>query len=203
MPIYEYRCQTCGRKTSIFWRSLTAINEKAATCHNCGSKRLVRLISRVRVVRGGGGDDLGPSGDVDAGMMSELDNLDENDPRTLGRFMRKMAQETGEDMGPEFEEVVGRLEKGEDPEKIEQSMGDMFGDEGMGPGGMGPGGMGMDDDYGAPSEDPTAKADKEAEAKDKKATEKRRTVAMKGKTKTSKAGEKKTAKKKTKTSRIT
>lgn len=185
MPIYEYRCQTCGRKTSIFWRTISAIDEKNATCDKCGSKRLVRLVSRVRVVRGGGGDDLRPSGDVDAGMMSELDNLDENDPRTLGRFMRKMAQETGEDMGPEFEEVIGRLEKGEDPEKIEQSMGDVFGDDGMG------GPMGMDDDYAAP-QDNTAKADKETEAKDKKATEKRRTLAMKGKA--SKAGKKTPAK---------
>jgi len=63
---------------------------------------------------------------------SSLGGLDENDPKSLARFMRKMAGETGEDLGPEFEEVVGRLEAGEDPESIEQSMPDLAGEGGMG-----------------------------------------------------------------------
>jgi hypothetical protein len=73
-----------------------------------------------------------------------LDDLNENDPRSLGRMMRRMADETGEDMGPEFGEVVGRLEKGEDPEAIEKSMpelAEMGGDDG---GGMGASMMGDD-----------------------------------------------------------
>ena len=45
-----------------------------------------------------------------------MGDLDENDPKSLARFMRKMADETGEEMGAEFDEVVGRLEAGEDPE---------------------------------------------------------------------------------------
>ena len=180
MPIYEYRCQDCGRKQSIFWRSLSTIEhkERDAACQRCRQKRLVRVVSRVRVMRGGANASDGASGDgMDDALMSEMSHLDENDPRALGRFMRKMSAESGEDLGPEFNEVIGRLEKGEDPEKIEQDMGDVFGDDAMS-GGMA--GMGMGDDYGAP-EDPTAKADTAAEAKDKKATEKRRTVPMKGK----------------------
>lgn len=181
MPIYEYRCQQCGRKQSIFWRSLSAVNETSTKCERCGSKQLTRLMSKVRVVRAGSrndnSDSAGPSDDV---MMDEMSNLDENDPRALGRFMRKMAAESGEDMGPEFDEVVSRLEKGEDPERIEKDMGDLFGgDESAGLGGMGD----YDDPYGAPPKDPTAQADKEAEAKDKKVTEKRKTVAMKDKPK--------------------
>jgi hypothetical protein len=65
--------------------------------------------------------------------MKMLDGLDENDPRSMGRFMRKMAQESGEDMPPEFDEVVNRLEKGESPEDIEKTMpelGEMGGDGG-------------------------------------------------------------------------
>ena len=53
----------------------------------------------------------------------ELAAIDENDPRSLARMMRKMGHETGEDLGPEFEEMVGRLEAGEDPESIEASIG--------------------------------------------------------------------------------
>jgi hypothetical protein len=108
---------------------------------------------------------------MDDALLDEMANLDENDPRALGRFMRKMAEQSGEDLGPEFEEVVGRLEKGEDPEEIEKRMGDIFGDEMGGP----------DDDLAGPSEDQTTKAEKEAEEQDKKATAKRRTVAMQSK----------------------
>jgi len=114
MPIYEYRCQDCGRKLSVFWRSRTDV--KTPSCRRCGSENMIRLISRVRVVRGEDSrlDDL-----TDDAMLTDLD---ENDPRSLGRWMRKMSQEMGEDLPPEFDEVVGRLEAGEDPEEIEKSM---------------------------------------------------------------------------------
>jgi len=45
--------------------------------------------------------------------------LADADPATLGRFMRRMADETGEDLGEEFNTIVERLERGEDPESIE------------------------------------------------------------------------------------
>jgi len=61
---------------------------------------------------------------------SGFPDLDENDPKSLGRWMRKMSAETGEDLGPEFNEVVGRLEAGEDPESIEKSMPDLMGEGG-------------------------------------------------------------------------
>jgi hypothetical protein len=53
--------------------------------------------------------------------------------------MRKMSAEMGEDLGPEFDEVVGRLESGEDPESIEQSMPELMGDGGDDAYGMGGG----------------------------------------------------------------
>jgi putative FmdB family regulatory protein len=186
MPIYEYRCLDCGRKFSVFWRSLSAVDDEAVRCERCGSRRVMRLVSRVRVLRGDSGSELDGSGDVDDALLDEMSKLDENDPRALGRFMRKMAEQSGEDLGPEFEEVVGRLERGEDPEQIEKRMGDIFGDD------LG----GLDDDFAGPAEDQAAKAEKEAEEQDKKATAKRRTVAMKPKGKTTTAKRKTTAKKK-------
>jgi hypothetical protein len=42
-----------------------------------------------------------------------LDGFDENDPRAMASWARKMQRETGEDMGPEFDEMIGRLERGE------------------------------------------------------------------------------------------
>jgi hypothetical protein len=60
------------------------------------------------------------------GFMSDesLTGL-EDDPRAMGRFMREMTREMGEDLGAEYEEVVERLEKGESPESIEKSMPDL------------------------------------------------------------------------------
>jgi hypothetical protein len=71
-------------------------------------------------------------------LMSDAEGIDENDPRQLGRLMRRMSEITGENLEPEMDEAVRRLEAGEDPEKIEEDMGDLLGDE-----------EGMDDDgYG-------------------------------------------------------
>jgi len=73
-------------------------------------------------------------------LMREAEHIDENDPRQLGRLMRRMSEVTGEPMDAEMEEAVRRLESGEDPDKIEADMGDVLGmgegggfGEGMGP----------------------------------------------------------------------
>jgi putative FmdB family regulatory protein len=137
MPIYEYRCADCKKKVSVFFRSFSVVDQEQPRCPICHGTRLTKLVSKVRVIRGAS------SGGDDGFDDSMLDDLDENDPRSLGRMMRRMADETGEDLGPEFGEVVNRLEKGEDPEAIEKSMpelAEMGGDDG----GMGASMMGDD-----------------------------------------------------------
>ena len=54
---------------------------------------------------------------------SNFNDIDENDPKSVGRFMRRMGGEMGEDMGGEFNEMAGRLEAGEDPQAIENELG--------------------------------------------------------------------------------
>jgi hypothetical protein len=72
----------------------------------------------------------------DLSDMGDFPDLDENDPRSLGRWMRKMSAEAGEDLGPEFDEVVGRLEAGESPEEIENTMPELAGGGGDELGGL-------------------------------------------------------------------
>ncbi len=76
-------------------------------------------------------------------MESEFANVDENDPRGMGRMMRRMAELTGEKLDGQMEEVVRKLEEGADPDKLEEEMGDAFGDKESGdpedPYGAGPG----------------------------------------------------------------
>ena len=69
----------------------------------------------------------------------------ENDPVALGKMMRKMSGELGEDMPPEFDEVVNRLERGQSPEDIERDLPDLAND--LDPGMGGGFGGGMDDDF--------------------------------------------------------
>ena len=124
MPIYEYFCQDCKRRVSLLWQTFADAESRDPICPRCSGKNLRRLISRVAVVRS-------EESRIDSvADPSSLGDLDENDPKSLARWMRKMANETGEDLGPEFNEVIGRLEAGEDPESIEKSMPDLSGDSG-------------------------------------------------------------------------
>lgn len=118
MPIYEFRCLNCGRLVRIAM-SIAEYGKKQATCPNCASKKLKRRIGRVAFAKS-----------EEARMDSLMDDsalagLDEEDPKSIGRFMRKMSREMGEDLGEEFGEVVDRLESGESPESIEESMPDL------------------------------------------------------------------------------
>jgi len=60
---------------------------------------------------------------------TSLAGLDENDPRSIARWMRKMSGELGEDLGPDFEEVMDRLEAGQSPKEIEEAVPEMGGEE--------------------------------------------------------------------------
>ena len=62
-------------------------------------------------------------------LARDMESVDENDPRQLASAMRRVSDVTGEDLGSEMDEVIRRLEAGEDPEKVEEEMADAFPDE--------------------------------------------------------------------------
>jgi putative FmdB family regulatory protein len=129
MPIYEYRCHDCRRRVSRFYRSFSDVEEEA-TCPRCGGTKLTRVISRVSVVRSEEGrlDDM-----TDPSMLGDLD---ENDPKSMARWMRRMSAETGEEMPEEFDEVIDRLERGQSPEEIEEAIPGLADDMGGGMDGL-------------------------------------------------------------------
>jgi putative FmdB family regulatory protein len=115
MPVYEYRCPDCRRRVSVY-QSYSDYGKIQPACPECGGKNLQRLISRTRFAR---------SEESRLETLSDPSawgDVDEQDPRSMARMMRRMGNELGEDMGPEFTEAVDRLEDGEDPEEIEKSM---------------------------------------------------------------------------------
>jgi putative FmdB family regulatory protein len=128
MPVYDYVCRDCATRFEIFM-TYAEYGSKKVACPGCRSVNVRRRVPRVRMAKSEAGrmDSLGG----DFSDPSALAGL-ENDPQSMGRMMRKMGQEMGEQLPPEFNEVVGRLEKGESPEEIEKTMPDLGGEAGGG-----------------------------------------------------------------------
>ncbi|MFC1851018.1 zinc ribbon domain-containing protein [candidate division CSSED10-310 bacterium] len=115
MPIYEYYCPDCHKIYQFFVRNVP--EHRAPACPRCESTELTRRFSIFTTTT------TEESRLEKLADPSKLAGLDENDPKSLARWMRKMSKEIGdEDMGPEFNEMIDRLEAGEDPEEIERSM---------------------------------------------------------------------------------
>ncbi len=126
MPIYEYYCSDCRKRVNVFFRSMSAASDEAARCPTCEGAHLRRLLSRVAVLKS---EDSRVEDMADPSLMSGLES---EDPQALASFMRRMSNETGEPLDAEMNEVIGRLEAGESPEAIEQSMPELGGDDGGG-----------------------------------------------------------------------
>ena len=61
-----------------------------------------------------------------ASLAGDLDSLDENDPKQGAQLMRRLFSATGMPVAGGMEEALRRMEAGEDPEKIEEEMGDVL-----------------------------------------------------------------------------
>lgn len=95
---------------------------RPVACVHCGSTRVRRRLSKVRITKSEESRMESMSGD-----LTDLEGL-ENDPQALGRMMRKVGKEMGEDLPPEFDDVVDRLESGQNPEEIESALPDLGGE---------------------------------------------------------------------------
>ncbi|MBN1284958.1 MAG: zinc ribbon domain-containing protein [Anaerolineae bacterium] len=130
MPAYDYRCKDCGHRFTLTYKSIAVYIAAAPQCPKCTSPNLARVINRVRMLRS---DESRVESLESLPGLAAFDDLDNADPRAVGRMMRRMSDEIGEDLGPEMDEVVGRLEAGESPESIETQMGDVLSDAPGGP----------------------------------------------------------------------
>jgi putative FmdB family regulatory protein len=105
MPIYEYECAKCHRRTSVL---TMRIGEKVdAVCKHCGSAKLSRLMSRFAMPK---------SEEARLEALSDpstFGDLDENDPKSVARVMRKLGKEMGDETGgPEMDQAIEELERG-------------------------------------------------------------------------------------------
>ena len=69
-------------------------------CKHCGSNNLKKIISRVAIQRSE------ESRLESLADPSKFSGLDENDPASVAKWMKKMGKEIGEDMGEDFDQAV-------------------------------------------------------------------------------------------------
>jgi len=133
MPIYEFYCHKCNTIYNFFSRTVNT--EKTPRCPSCKTiklKRQMSIFSKISRGKEESVDDGMPP--IDEAKMekamsmlaSEADKINEDDPRQAAMLMRKLSDATGMNLGPGMEEALSRMERGEDPEKIEAEMGDLL-----------------------------------------------------------------------------
>jgi putative FmdB family regulatory protein len=142
MPIYEYACPKCRVIFSFLSKRIKP--DRLPACPKCGNKKMAKQVSRFAMSRGlqetaakSGGEGEPPMPDfddprVERAMMEmerDMEHLDENNPRHMAHMMRKLKDLMPPGTVPkELDVAIKRLEAGEDPEKIEEDMGDMLGE---------------------------------------------------------------------------
>ena len=132
MPIYEFYCDSCNVVFNFF---SSRINTTAQPdCPLCGKAKLPRQISKFATVRSGlSAEDAALEGMDETKMeqafetlIREAGSVDETDPRQMASLMRKFSEKTGLNLGDAMEEAISRMEAGEDPQQVEQDMGDVL-----------------------------------------------------------------------------
>ncbi len=98
MPIYEFQCHDCHRKTTALVMVRDRVGE--VRCRACGSANLERLFSRFATPKS---EDARLESLADP---SSLGDIDENDPKSVARFMKKMGREMGEDVGEDIDQAI-------------------------------------------------------------------------------------------------
>jgi len=98
MPIYEYICQDCKKRVSLL--ILNPSTYGTPKCHNCGSEKLERIMSRFRTLRSE------ESRMERLADPSSFSGVDENDPASVARWAKKMGKELGDEAGEGFDEMV-------------------------------------------------------------------------------------------------
>jgi hypothetical protein len=137
MPIYEFFCRDNRRIYSFLARSLR-FGDRVPRCPDNPKWKLEKMISGFAITgRAQEKTADGPGADFDdakmEAAMGEMERefghvaeSDNPDPRALAKMMRRMGEMTGQKMPAQMDEVIARLEKGEDPDRLEAEYGDVF-----------------------------------------------------------------------------
>ncbi len=110
MPIYEFGCKSCKRKTSVFVRSFSPPAQ--VVCSKCGNSDTVRIFSTFARVK--------TDQDVYESVLGDsqlVNRMMANDPSALVEWSRRMEGSSME-KDSEYGEVLEKLQSGEDWGKV-------------------------------------------------------------------------------------
>ena len=135
MPIYEFYCSDCHVVFNFLSRRINT--SKKPGCPRCGKGKIPRKPSTFAISRQMEESDEDPIANMDedrleramASLATEAEGLDEDDPKQAARFMRRLYDAAGLEAGAGMEEALHRMEAGEDPDEIEQELGDVLEEE--------------------------------------------------------------------------
>lgn len=101
MPIYEYQCTQCH---GHFQRLVRGFSDPAdLACPRCQSAQVTRQMSRVAQIRS-------ESSHADRLMADgTLAHVDENDPRAVAQWAKKLGHTIGADAGTDWNEMVDQM----------------------------------------------------------------------------------------------
>ena len=103
MPIYEYRCDDCNKRSTYL---ILQGHSATLSCKHCKGKHLERIMSCFAAPKS---EEARMEALADP---SNFSNVDENDPKSMARFMKKMGKEMGEDLGEDFDEAIASMGEG-------------------------------------------------------------------------------------------
>jgi putative FmdB family regulatory protein len=137
MPIYEFYCGQCNTLYNFYSKSVNTT--KIPNCPKCKNVPLSRRMSVFAALTGRAAEDgkEDPLAHIDESKMekammqwaSEAEKIKDDDPRAAAHWMRRLSESAGLKLGDGFEEALHRLERGEDPDKIDEEMGDLLSEE--------------------------------------------------------------------------
>lgn len=138
MPTYDFKCNDTGKHFQVSFKTYDAYEQATIKSPFTGTPNVTRIIRRVAI----GKSESTRWDGLQHGDMQALRELEQSDPETLGRALRHLGDQSGEDLGEEFNYIVEELETGKSPEEIEAQMPDQ--DDGRWMEGLGSGIPGTD-----------------------------------------------------------
>ncbi|TVR21593.1 MAG: zinc ribbon domain-containing protein [Anaerolineaceae bacterium] len=114
MPSYDYKCQDCGARFALFYKTYADYDAADKSCPQCDGKNIARVIKRINVQKPGR-----DYGSMSSGEM--LSVLESGDSRQVGEMFEQVGG-ANPALGKQYHDATQKLLRGESKDSVEQSL---------------------------------------------------------------------------------